>query len=63
MREIANEFGYTKSAHNLAKCQGPTPLTVIPMLGLTQKPGQANAGKETYNFSLNTLKSPISSGL
>jgi hypothetical protein len=30
MREIRREFGLAKSAHNLAKSEGPPPLAVAP---------------------------------
>src|SRR5258706_13983744 len=36
--------------------KGPPPLAVIPMLGLTRRLRQANADRETYDFS---LPSPI----
>jgi hypothetical protein len=52
MHEIAYEFGDTKSAHNHAKCEGPPPLAVIPMLGVTRRLRQANAEHEAYDFSL-----------
>jgi hypothetical protein len=63
MREISDEFGFAKSAHNLAKSEGPPPLAVTAMLGLTRSPGQANADLENYDFSLNTANSSIYSGL
>ena len=39
-------------AHNLAKADGPPPVAVKPMLGLTRTPGQADADHGTYDFSL-----------
>src|SRR5260370_29741688 len=36
--------------------KGPPPLAVIPMLGLTRRLRQANADRESYDFS---LPSPI----
>jgi hypothetical protein len=63
MREIDYEFGDTKSAHNHAKCEGPPPLAVVPMLGLTRTLRQANAEHQSYDFSINLPISLIFSGL
>jgi hypothetical protein len=64
MREVSLEFGqHAKSAHNLAKCEGPPPLAVGPMLGLTRRPRQANAVHEACDFSLYALNTSIFSGL
>src|SRR5476649_275206 len=53
MRETGSEFGHKPdSAHNLAKCEGPPPLALAPMLGLTRRRRQANPDRERYNFSL-----------
>ncbi len=60
---FAYEFGNTKSAHNHAKCEGPPPLAVVPMLGLTRSLAKANAESESYDFSLISLISLIFSGL
>ena len=49
------EFGIAEIAHNLANQEGPPPLAVVPMLGLTWAPGQANADHGTYDFSLENL--------
>ncbi len=56
-------LGNAKSAQNLAKCEGPPPLAVVPMLGLTRGHGQANADYESYHFSLYQRNSFIFSGL
>jgi hypothetical protein len=64
MRGERREFRQSaKSAHNLAKCEGPPPLAVGPMLGLTRRPRQANAVRETCDFSLYARKTSIFSGL
>jgi hypothetical protein len=64
MREMRREFRQpAKSAHNLAKCEGPPPLAVGPMLGLTRRPRQANAVCETYDFSLYVRNTSIFSSL
>jgi hypothetical protein len=52
MCEMALRIGSAKIAHNLAKSEGPLPLAVVTMLGLTQTPGQANAECGIYDFSL-----------
>jgi hypothetical protein len=59
----AANLGNAKIAHNLANRGRPPPLAVMPMLGLTRRPGQANAVRETYDFSLKILNSLIFSGL
>src|ERR1700676_3698767 len=42
-------------AHKRATYEGPLPLAIIGMLELTPRPGQANADRENYDFSLGTL--------
>ena len=63
MCEIGCEFGDAKIAHNLAKSEGPPPLAVVTMLGLTRTPGQANAACQIYDFSLDAADCPDFSGL
>ena len=41
-----------ESAHKLANYEGPPPLAVAPMLGLSRRPGQAGAAREIHDFSL-----------
>jgi hypothetical protein len=63
MREIDREFGSAKIRSQPREVLRPPPLAVMPMLGLTRMRRQANAGCETYNFSLGTLNSSVFSGL
>ena len=63
MRELDANLAAPKSAHNLAKCEGPPPLAVMLMLGCSPRSGQANACREIHDFSLYTLNSSIFSGL
>jgi len=50
-----------QTAHKHAKREGPLPLAIAGMLELTLRPGQANADREDYDFSLGTPDfSPVS---
>ena len=49
---IACELGTAKIAHKLANSEGPPPLAMAGMLGLSRTPGQDDAAHETYDFSL-----------
>src|SRR5580692_4287845 len=52
-----------QTAHKRATYEGPLPLAIIGMLELTPRPGQANADRENYDFSLDTPSSPVFQGL
>jgi len=62
-RGVEGEFGRAKPAHKRAKCEGPLPLAIAGMLELTPRPGQANAHRRDYDFSLGTPISFIFSAL
>ena len=61
MRELDANLAAPKSAHDLAKCDGPHPSPLL-MLGCSPRSGQANACREIHDFSLYTLNSSIFSG-
>lgn len=50
--KIACEMGTAKIAHKLANLEGPPPLAIAGMLGLTRTPGQDDAAHDIYDFSL-----------
>ena len=52
--QVANSAS-PKSLTTSRTQEGPPPLAVMPMLGLTRTPGQANAGQGVYDFSLEYL--------
>jgi hypothetical protein len=45
-------------AHKRATYEGPLPLAIMSMLELTPRPGQANADRGNYDFSLGIPNSP-----
>jgi hypothetical protein len=50
-------------AHKRATYEGPLPLAIMSMLELTPRPGQANADRGNYDFSLGIPQFPSFSGL
>jgi hypothetical protein len=52
VRPLEVEFGNARPAHKRAKKEGPLPLAFTGMLELTPRPGQANADRSNYDFSL-----------
>ncbi len=52
MEQDRLRIGHRQIAHKLANSEGPPPLAIVGMLGLTRTPGQDDAAHDTYNFSL-----------
>jgi hypothetical protein len=63
MHEIGREFGDAKTRSQPREVWTPPPLAVTAMLGLTRRLRQADAGRESYDFSLSISNSPFFSGL